>query len=84
VTLDRYAQQGVYWTHAGRHFGLEMAPEWKRAEKEQAKEALLLKDQEAADEAVEAFQEVGLGRSSDTSGRAMCTHLVIKLNRSWP
>ena len=34
VSLDRFAPRGVYWTHAGRHFGLEIAPEWKTAEAE--------------------------------------------------
>jgi len=59
VSLDRFAQQGVYWTHAGRHFGLEMAPEWKVAEKEQqaAAKALLL-DEAAAEATDETFQEV--------------------------
>mmetsp|Transcript_4795 Transcript_4795/g.10158 ORF Transcript_4795/g.10158 Transcript_4795/m.10158 type:complete len:267 (+) Transcript_4795:82-882(+) len=30
VSLDRYPKQGVYWTHAGRHFGLEVTPFWKQ------------------------------------------------------
>jgi len=31
VSLDRFAKQGVFWSHAGRHFGLEIAPPWRKA-----------------------------------------------------
>ena len=32
VSLDKYPKKGVFWTHAGRHFGLEIAPSYKTAE----------------------------------------------------
>ena len=32
VSLDMYPKKGVFWTHAGRHFGLEIAPYYKTAE----------------------------------------------------
>jgi hypothetical protein len=58
VTLDRFAQKGVYWTHAGRHFGLEIAPVWKRAEQEQL-EQQAKEDASAGDVSDEdVYQEV--------------------------
>ena len=32
VSLDRSSKKGVFWTHAGRHFGLEVSPLLKTAE----------------------------------------------------
>ena len=32
VSLDKFPKKGVFWTHAGRHFGLEIAPYYKTAE----------------------------------------------------
>ncbi len=32
VSLDKWPQKGVFWTHAGRHFALEVAPYHKTAE----------------------------------------------------
>ena len=54
--MDRFAQKGVYWTHAGRHFGLEIAPVWKRAEQEQL---------EQQQKAMEAEAHVGDGNDED-------------------
>ena len=32
ISLDRYDKKGIFWSHAGRHFSLEIAPYYKTAE----------------------------------------------------
>jgi hypothetical protein len=36
VTLDQYPNQGIYWTHAGRHLGLELVPSMNNSDDEMA------------------------------------------------
>lgn len=70
--MDRFAQKGVYWTHAGRHFGLEIAPVWKRAEQEQL---------EQQQKAMEADAHVGNGNDEDVyqEVRRKCEQVMSSL-----
>lgn len=43
VHLDKYPKQSIYWTHAGRHLGLEMKP---ASEGEEEEEEEVLSSQE--------------------------------------
>eukprot|EP00617_Octactis_speculum_P011915 CAMPEP_0185791336 /NCGR_PEP_ID=MMETSP1174-20130828/158319_1 /TAXON_ID=35687 /ORGANISM="Dictyocha speculum, Strain CCMP1381" /LENGTH=566 /DNA_ID=CAMNT_0028486277 /DNA_START=43 /DNA_END=1743 /DNA_ORIENTATION=- len=40
VSLDRFPDRDVFWSHAGCHFGLELAPEWKRDSESEARDAV--------------------------------------------
>jgi len=77
VSLDRFAKRGVYWSHAGRHFGLEIPPVWRQARAAAVLESNGQASAGAATAVAEKKKNSQLGETGQEEEEEECQQLVF-------